>query len=135
MSLLVTPNAEYLSGLDDLSLRTQRPSPHRCHVRIHIENSLLFQDIAGYCMVITVLPLLCAQAGPESQVTLDGPGLCRRWSVLPTKSVKLLIDQAFSCLLSFSRLPLWMSRWNVRRFLGQELGIKLNCPQFGSAIL
>lgn len=43
-------------------------------------------------MVIKILPLLRAQAGAESQVTFDGPVLCRRWSFLPAESVKFSID-------------------------------------------
>lgn len=79
MSLLVASNTGYVSVLmDPNSRRMQRTSPHRHHVHIEGENSLLFQDITGYCMVMKVLPSLCAQAGPESQVTFDGPMLCGR---------------------------------------------------------
>lgn len=85
-------------------------------------------------MVIKVLPLLCAQAGPESQVTFDGPMLCGSWSLLPTESVKLSIDQIVSCLLLFSHLPLGTHRFR-KKTLGQDLGIKLNCLYFRSIIL
>lgn len=77
--------------------RMERTPPHQHHVHIQAENSLLFQDITWYCMVIKVLPLLCAQAGLESQVTFDGPMLYGSWSLLPTESVKLLMDQIVSC--------------------------------------
>ena len=82
-------------------------------------------------MVIKILPLLCAQAGPESQVAFDGPVLCRRWSLLPTESVKLSIDQAFLCLLAVIFTPHTFVNGQVecQKILGQELGMKLNCPQ------
>lgn len=62
----------------------QRHSLHWCHVHIHMENSLLSQGATGYYMVIKVLPLLCAQSGPASQVTSDGPTLWEGCHFCPT---------------------------------------------------